>query len=70
MRWHTGETTPKDRPVLMAMDACRSVGMWRDEWRGWVVCADGFDARDHHGEVIVVDRPQFWCEIPDVILET
>ena len=70
MRWIFGNTTPKDRPVLIAIDACRCGRIWRDEWKGWVICADGFDARDHHGEIIVVDAPDYWCDIPDVVVKS
>ena len=66
--WQTGTSAPKDRAVLVRSAACVSVALWSDEWAGWVAHADGFDARDHHGEMIVIGSPDYWCEIPELNL--
>lgn len=64
--WRAGPPVPKDRPVFLRSAACVSVGVWSDEWQGWVAHADGFSARDHHGDIIVIASPDYWAEIPDV----
>ena len=61
--WKAG-TPPRDRPVLVRSGACVSVAVFDDKWAGWVAHADGFDARDQHGEIIVIGAPDYWCEIP------
>lgn len=63
--WRSSQA-PKDRPVFLRSAACVSVGVWSDEWQGWVAHADGFNARDQNGDTIVISKPDYWCEIPDV----
>lgn len=57
---------PKDRAILVRSAACVSVALWSDEWHGWVAHADGHDARDARGDVVVIDAPDYWCEIPEL----
>ncbi len=65
--WRTGESCPKDgTPVFVRSAACASVAAYSDEWHGWVVHADGFDARDHRGDLVVIDRPEWWMPIPEL----
>jgi hypothetical protein len=65
MDWQPGETAPKDgRPLLVRKDACMSLAVWSDFWRGWLCHADGFDARDPNGEHVVIDRIEWWFD-PD-----
>lgn len=59
----------KSDPIVIRKDACVSVGMWSDEWHGWVTQADGFNARNHLDEVIVIDKPDYWFRVPDLELE-
>jgi hypothetical protein len=63
--WKAGDTAPKDCAVLVRSAACVSVAVWSEEWKGWVAHADGFDARDPHGDIVVICAPDYWCEIPD-----
>ena len=68
MAWKHGPA-PKDRPIFVRSAACVSVATWSDKWSGWLAHADGFDARDKNGDFIVIDAPDYWCDIPDVSTE-
>ena len=63
------EQPPKRDPIVIRTDACLTVAIWRDEWSGWVAMADGFDAHDSKGDVIVIDKPHYWFRVPDLEAE-
>lgn len=64
MKWRTDDAPRDGRALLIKAAACMSVAVWSDEWKGWLCHADGFDARDHHGEHIVVAEIDAWFD-PD-----
>lgn len=61
------EHAPSKRdPILVRSAACVSVAVWSDKYKGWVAQADGFNAHNHLGDVIVIDKPDYWAHIPVV----
>jgi hypothetical protein len=70
MMWKPGETCPRDStPVFIRVDACVSVAVYSEAWHGWVALADGHDARDARGDLIVIDKPHRWMPVPDLEIQ-
>ncbi len=67
MGWLDGSTAPTDgTPIFLRVNACVSIGVYSEAWCGWVAHADGHDARDARGDLIVINSPHYWMPIPDV----
>lgn len=69
MLWRNDDPPRDSTPILIRSAACVSVATYSDAWNGWVAQADGHDARDANGDVIVIDRPDWWAPIEAIRFE-
>lgn len=46
-----------------------SLAVWSDDWRGWLCRAGGFDARDHNGDYVVLEKIDLWFDPETLTLD-